>query len=86
VITIQPCTIDGSFRSHQLPETLSADDISTRLGFPPNGAHDPSKSTTEWSGRIDGQAFAIWDYRGHRWSAYDPRGRLRDLFPELVEE
>lgn len=75
----------GSHLTHNLPSDLHADTISARLGFQPYAF--PDQGTAEWEGHIAGQPFAIWDYKGAKWSVYAPTPYtvelLRRVFPEL---
>ena len=74
----------GSHLTHRLPATLTPKQITARLdtGPEPNGSGD-GKVKRYWGVTIDGAPAAIWDYKGRRWSAYDPSGNLGKLFPEL---
>lgn len=83
--TIVKTRLQGSRLTHHLPSDMHADTISARLGFQPS--REVEKGTAEWEGTIDGHHFAIWDFKGARWSVYAEGFALlplRDLFPELT--
>jgi hypothetical protein len=80
---IRKTTLKGSYLTATLPATLHEDEITARLGFAPSM---PEKGKYEWEGTINGHHFAIWDFKGARWSVYAPgfaRTPLREIFPEL---
>lgn len=82
--TIVKTRIAGSHLTHHLPSDMHRDTISHRLGFYPS---EPDKGRDEWEGTIDGHPFAIWDFKGARWSVYASGFALlalRDVFPELT--
>ena len=63
---------------------LSRDQITQRLGFPPNLQDDPEKVAHAWGFEVDGQRCAIWDWKGshrlHAHSAFGPREALARVF------
>lgn len=62
----------GGGLTHHLP-CLPEREITRRLGvFPIIDDSPDGKVTREWRVRIDGHLACIWDYRGERWSAFDP--------------
>jgi hypothetical protein len=74
----------GSHLTHMLPPDMSEALISSRLGFDPKPGIDGDK--LQWEGRINGQAFAIWDHKGARWSVYLSHWAMepmKKLFPEI---
>ena len=75
------------FSSHRTGglEGLSKEDIESVLGFAPNVEDDPDKVVNSWRCHVDGAPLAIWDYKGShydkRWSVYDPKHVVSDIFP-----
>jgi hypothetical protein len=73
-----PDRVHGTGR---LPRDLKPADISRVLGFEPERHNiDTDKVTMAWEFTVDGEPCVIWDYKGHRWSCYDPAGVLPSLF------
>lgn len=70
----------GDFKTGSLPSTLSAKNIEKILGFAANVADDEDKVKHSWGFTVDGKRCGIWDYRGSRWSVYDPDKVLPALF------
>lgn len=81
---IEPHDVVGPHRTGRLPSLLSVKDINRRLGFAPNVQDGPSKVKHSWGIKIDGVFCAIWDYKGSRWSTYDPQNVLVKVFPEAT--
>jgi hypothetical protein len=77
---IIPVDERGSFRTGVLPRRLSVNDIKKVLGFGPNVEDDPDKIKYSWAFTVDGTRCGIWDYKGVRWSVYDPENVLPGLF------
>lgn len=76
---------DGvTYRTGSLPATMSPLAIARRLGFDANAEDDPGKVTMSWGFTVDGHPCGIWDYKGARWSVFDPDGVLRLVFPEVT--
>jgi hypothetical protein len=67
----------GSSKTDSLSSKLTMQQITNILGFPPNCQDDVSKVKYSWGFEINGHHCGIWDYKGSRWSVYDPRGALR---------
>lgn len=74
----------GSCKTGSLPSHLTPKDIETVLGFPANVADDNSKVNHSWGFTVDGKECGIWDYKGSRWSVYDPHHVLPTLFTHQV--
>lgn len=81
---IRPVAHGTTHKTCTLPGTLSPQQISERLGFTPNTEDDSGKVTHCWSFAVNGSKCAIWDYKGFRWSAYDPNRVLSIVFPEAA--
>lgn len=77
---IVPTGIMGKHRTGELPETLKVKDITVVLGFKPNVEDDKTKVRYSWGFEVDGHPCGIWDYKGARWSVYDPGNVLPALF------
>lgn len=63
---------------------LTKAQIDRILGFKPNVDDDPIKVKHSWAFSAEGNACAVWDWKGsHRskeWSAYGPDDVLRRVF------
>lgn len=70
----------GEYRTGSLPSHLTPKDIERVLCFPANIDDDPCKVTHSWGFTVDGNKCGIWDYKGSRWSIYDPANVLPKLF------
>lgn len=81
--TILPVDVPGDYNTGCLPESISPEAITSVLGFPPNIKDDPCKVTHSWGFTVDGVRCGIWDFKGCRWSSYDPNGVLPKLFEGL---
>ena len=77
---IKPINVAGKWRTAMLPSTITPQDIESVLGFAPNIADDPDKVTHSWGFTVNGHECGIWDYKGSRWSVYDPDKLLPQLF------
>lgn len=82
---IRDDSIEGTYRTGQLHEKITPAEISARLGFEPSNEDDPDKVTMIWRFQCvapDGslKPCAIWDYKGSRWSIFDPADVLQDMF------
>ena len=75
----------SSYKTNSIDEDVTYDDIVKILGFPPNVADDPDKVTASWTFTVAGKICAIWDYRGSRWSAYDPDFVLHLVFGDKLK-
>ncbi len=53
-------------RSHRtgVIRPINKDDVIKILGFPPNSDGDSEKTTMEWTFKVGGEDFVIWDYKG----------------------
>lgn len=71
---------NGWHRTGGLSATLSVGDIVRAVGFSPNVSDDESKVRHSWALEVDGHKVGIWDYKGARWSVYDPDGVIGLLF------
>lgn len=81
---ILPINSGGSHKTGSLPSSLSPQDIEDVIGFPANIDDDPEKVTHSWGFTVDGAECGIWDYKGSRWSTYDPKNKLADLFHQKL--
>lgn len=71
----------GDCLSYRLPESVTPEQIESVLGFAPNVQDDPDKVTMSWGFKLDGVRCGIWDYKGYRWSVFDPTGhKVSQLF------
>lgn len=71
----------GAHMSYRIPSSITPERIEEVLGFKPNIDDDPCKVTMSWGFKIDGVACGIWDYKGSRWSVYDPTShKVKQLF------
>jgi hypothetical protein len=70
-----------TYKTGSLPHSLTLEQITTRLGFTPNHADDREKVTHCWHFTVNDAPCAIWDYRGAKWSVYDPNCVLDLVFP-----
>jgi hypothetical protein len=80
-ITAHPINEAGDSRTGSLSENITPKQITAALGFPPNVNDDPDKVRHSWGIELrheDGRTAraGIWDYKGSRWSVYDPSGLL----------
>ena len=84
-VAITPCnSFIGSHRTHRISSRLSPEDITNALGVESIGGGD--KTTIEWQFYVNGFPCAIWDYKGSRWSAYDPHNVMHLVFGADIEE
>lgn len=81
---VKPISLSGSHKTGSLPSSLSQQDIEAVLGFPPNIDDDADKVTASWGFTVDGEECGIWDYKGSRWSVYDPKHKLSALFADKL--
>lgn len=80
-VKIKPINRAGLCLSYYLSPNITVEQISEVLGFSPNVKDDPDKVKYSWGFTINGKKCGIWDYKGSRWSVYDPSGHLvKDLF------
>lgn len=86
---IKPYTGDfmASHKTGRLPDDWTIAAITRHLGgIKPErygageGEDYDGKVTVEWQLLINGEECAIWDYKGARWSIYDPSGLLAKHF------
>lgn len=70
----------GSHRTGDLPSSITPAQIKKVLGFKANVDDDGSKVKHSWGFTVDGKQAGIWDYKGSRWSVYDPHGVVPPLF------
>lgn len=80
---IVPTGIPGQGWTKDLTSALKPGDISKRLGFKSNCEDDPEKVKYSWGFTVNGKPCGIWDYKGARWSVYDPHDVLHLVFPEI---
>lgn len=78
--TIEPVAEAGDHRTGTMPASITPEDIEALLGFKPNIKDAYPKVTHSWGFTVDGVRCGIWDYKGSRWSVYDPHGVLPALF------
>lgn len=88
---IKPTLKGQTSRQGGLSSALSAQAITDRLGFGPNVVNSthPSgdgKVTQQWQWRYNGRTYAIWDYKGSRWSCYGDLRHFESLFGASVLE
>ncbi len=82
---ITPELIKESWRQATITAP-TADQISGRLGFEPNGNDDGDKVVNCWEFTVDGVPCSVWDYRGShtmvppRHSAFGPIEALIAVF------
>lgn len=82
---IVPTQLEESYKTGSLPESLTETDIERLLGFAPHVvAHDRGKVTVSWDFAVNGNQCGIWDYKGTRWSTYDPANVLPALFEPIL--
>lgn len=76
-----------SHKTGSLPSKLSKKQITDRLGVEPDteGSAD-GKVTSQWNFFVNGQPCAIWDYKGSKWSTFDPDNVLKLVFPEATKD
>lgn len=70
----------GDHKTGDLPHTLTVSGIENVLGFPANIDDDGDKVEHSWGFTVDGVRCGIWDYKGGRWSVFDPQNILPELF------
>lgn len=80
---IIPTGVLGECWNYDLTDSLTQKQISSRLGFLPNCQDDTSKVRYSWGFTVNGSPCGIWDYKGSRWSVYDPDRVLHLVFPEI---
>lgn len=73
----------GDHNTGSMPSGITVAQINKVLGFKPNIDDDESKVKYSWGFTVDGKRAGIWDYKGHRWSIYDPDGVVPGLFANL---
>lgn len=84
MITAKRCT-SGTYKTGFWPDHITSNEITELLGFGPNTRETfDGKVTMMWEFTIDGKEAAIWDYKGVRWSIYDPAGKTGDLLDRLT--
>jgi hypothetical protein len=81
---IKPIELAGSHKTGSLPDSLTVKDIERVLGFAANFDGDYGKVQFSWSFEVDGKQCGIWDYKGIRWSIFDPQNVLPELFAEVI--
>lgn len=81
---IQPVNEAGDHRTGTLSASVTVAEIEKVLGFKANIDDDESRVTHSWGFTVNGKRAGIWDYKGSRWSVFDPDGVLPALFPGLV--
>lgn len=81
---IMPVNEAGDSCTGRLSPSLTVGQISEILGFRPNIRDDPDKVKHSWGFTVNGHRCGIWDYRGSRWSVYDPNKVLRLIFDESL--
>lgn len=79
-MNVVPHPKSGLYKTGELRAGLKPAQISKILGFKPNCRDDEDKVKHSWGCLIDGVHCGIWDYKGFRWSIYDPEGKLAELF------
>lgn len=82
-LVIAPHSEPGDSCTGSLPSYISPAEITRRLGFQPNVRDDPYKVKYSWGFTVNGKRCGIWDYKGDRWSVWDPSGVLHLIFPEI---
>lgn len=80
---IVPIARAGDHRTGSLPSNITPAQIKKILGFAANVDDDKDKVKHSWGFEVDGKFAAIWDYKGSRWSTFDPDGVLPGLFSAL---
>ena len=83
---IKPIQTDETHKTGSLPSSYSVKDINKALGFSPNVKDDEYKVKYSWGFTVDGVECAIWDYRGARWSVWDPSKVLSKVFKDARED
>ena len=66
--------------------SLSVTDIEQVLGFAARVNAYENKVKVSWSFEVNGARCGIWDYKGSRWSVFDPENVLSDLFAEAISK
>lgn len=80
---IVPVNRAGNHRTGSLPSSITPAQIKKVLGFAANIDDDKTKVKHSWGFTVDGKFAAVWDYKGSRWSTFDPDGVLPGLFSAL---
>jgi len=70
----------GTHKTGSLRGDLTPEQITARLGFEPEGESSDGKVFYFWQFTVDGIVAAIWDFKGVRWSVYDPRNVVPSIF------
>jgi hypothetical protein len=81
---ITPVDLGESHKTGSLPATLSVTDIEQVLGFAASVNDFENKVEFSWSFEVNGNRCGIWDYKGSRWSVYDPQNVLPEIFAEAI--
>lgn len=81
IVAVNQC---GDHRTGSLSPNITPAQIQKVLGFKANIADDDSKVKYSWGFTVNGKRAGIWDYKGSRWSIYDPDGVVPDLFKDFV--
>lgn len=84
--TIVPVNQCGDHRTGDLPPSLTPEAIAAVLGFAANIDDDESKVRFSWGFEVNGKRCGIWDYKGSRWSTFDPDNVLPELFANAIEK
>lgn len=83
--TVTKASIEGTYKTGALPDSLTENDIEQVLGFAPTISCD-RKVTRSWFFQVNGNPCGIWDYKGERWSTFDHAKVLPVLFAEVIAE
>ena len=87
-LAVTPVQHVSSHRTGVL-HNVTRERIESVLGFGPNASDDPYKVTASWAFVADGDACAIWDYKGsfnwHTASCFGPHHVMRALFGDDYE-
>lgn len=82
IVPVPEC---GDNKTGSLSHRLTPQDIADVLGFASNCEDDIAKVKYSWGFTINGVRCGIWDYKGSRWSVFDPNGVLEGLFSEKIK-
>ncbi len=83
--TITKTQMEGTHKTGSLPDTLTEADIEQVLEFAPTIPDYDRKVTRCWFFQVNGNPCGIWDYKGARWSAFDPAGVIPALFEPVLK-
>ena len=82
-IILPAASVVGTHRQHAIVG-LTTEEVAVALKLAPNVEDDVTRVVSSWAFTVDGEACAVWDYRGshlrREFSAWGPASALRKVF------